>query len=235
LEEDRETRRPFADSATARGLTKQTAGPLTIGEPPAPGGPDPAILQAVADLDEGRVSGVVQTADGVSIARVTRRIPESVPPLEEVRDAIRERLIRERARAAARQAAEALRAELQERLSSGLRFEEAVLADGVSVRTARFSRTQPIDPIGYERTVNDAAFATPLGRLTPVLETVRGFAVLRTEERIPPDESAFAGEEAALRNDTLSRRQEERFAEWMEDVRARARLKSFVESPPLEP
>lgn len=228
LEEDLEAKRPFDEIATARGLTKQTAGPLNP-RSPAPGGPDPALLQAVAELDEGNMSEVVRTTAGVYIARVTRRIPATVPPLEEVRDAIRERLIRERARGSARQAAEVVLAKLQARIAYGVRFEEAVLADGVSVTRARFGRTQPIDPLGYERAVNETAFAAPLGQLTPVLETARGFAVLRPEEYLPPDEAAFAQEEPALRSETLTRRQEERFGEWLQEVRGRAKLTSFVD------
>ena len=233
LEEDLDAKRPFDEIVTARGLTRATAGPLNPLEP-TPDGPDPALLRAVAALDEGQVSGVVRTTAGVYIARVTQRIPAIVPALDEVRGAIRERLIREHAREAARKAAEAIRATLQERLSAGVRFEEAVLLNGVTLRHAQFSRTQPIDPIGYERAVNDTAFATTLGSLTPVLETARGFIVLRPEERLPSDEAAFAQEEPALRSETLSHRQDTRLAEWREEVRGRAQLKSFLDTPGLE-
>jgi len=232
LAEDLDATHPFDEIVTARGLTRAIAGPLNPLEP-TPGGPDPALLHAVAELNKGQVSGVVHTTAGVYIARVTQRIPAMVPALDEVRDAIRERLIRERAREAARKAAEEIRATLQERSSAGVRFEEAVLLGGVTVRHAQFSRTQPIDPVGYERVVNETAFATTLGALTPVLETVRGFIMLRPEERLPPDDAAFAQEEPALRSDTLSHRQETRFAEWLEEVRGRAQLKSFLDTPGL--
>ena len=228
LEEDLDAKRPFDEIVTERGLTRQSAGPLNP-RSPAPGGPDPALLHALAELDEDQVSEVVHTTAGIYIARVTQRIPAMVPALDEVRDAIRERLIRERAREAARKAAEGVRATLQERVSAGARFEEAVRLGGVTVRHAQFSRTQPIDPIGYERVVNETAFATMLGALTPVLDTIQGFIVLHPEERLPPDEAAFAQEEPALRSETLSRRQEARFAEWLEEVRGRARLESFVD------
>lgn len=231
LQEDLEAKHTFDEIAAARGLTTQTAGPLNVGEAPAPGGADPAILQAVRDLGEGAMTEVVQTSNGVYLARVTQRIPPTVPPLDEVRDAIRERLIRERAREAARQRAETLRAKLQERMTAGLRFEEAVLAEQISATPAQFTRLQAAGPLGYERRVNDAAFSTPLGQLTPVLETARGFAFLRPEELVAPDESTFAQEEPALRQETLSRRQEERFGEWIQEVRERAKLKSFVEEP----
>ena len=229
LQEDLEAKRAFDEIVAERGLTKEAAGPLAVGEPPPPGGPDPAILQAVSGLDQGKMTEVVQTMNGVYIARLTQRIPPAVPPLAEVRDAVRQRLIRERAREAARQRAETLRAKLQERMASGLRFEEAVLTEQLSTTPVQFTRLQAVGPLGYERRLNETAFATPLGQLTPVLEAARGFAFLRPEERVAPDESAFAQEAPGLRQETLSRRQEERFGEWMQEVRQRAKLKSFVD------
>ena len=234
LQEDLEAKHTFDEIVTTRGLTKEAAGPLTVGEPPPPGGPDPAILRAVSGLDEGKITEVVQTPNGVYIARLTQRIPPTVPPLEEVRDAVRERLIRERARAAARQRAETLRTRLQERMAADLRFEEAVLAEQLSTTLVQFTRLQAVGPLGYERRVNETAFATPLGQLTPVLETTRGVALLRPEELSDPDESAFAQEADRLRQETLTQRQEERFGEWMQETRQRAKLTSFVDTPTPE-
>ena len=231
LEDDLAAKRPFDDIVAARALTTKTAGPLAAGEPTSSGGPEPAIIQAVAELKEGETTGVVQTASGVYLARVTQRIPATVPPLGDVRGQIRERLIRDRARESAKNAAEAIREKLEQRMAAGWRFEEVELADGVSGRSVRFTRTQPIDPVGYERRVNEAAFATPLGQLTPVLETVRGFILLRPEARIPPDDGDFAKEAESLKTDALDRRREERFTEWLGELRERARLESFVDAP----
>lgn len=229
LEEDVEAERPFEEIVTARGAAKRTAGPLDPRRPDAANGPEPALLQAVVDVPIGTLTRVIQTPSGVYLARVTQRFPAELRPLEEVRDEIREALIRERARELARQRAEALRKTLDERTAAGWRFEEAVLAQDIPVAHATFTRAAPIEPLGYEPKVNQTAFETPLGHVTPVLEAPLGFAILRPEARPPTDESSLAEETEQLRADTLARRQSEQLEAWLRDVRSRANLKSFLE------
>jgi parvulin-like peptidyl-prolyl isomerase len=219
----------FDEIVAAQGLTKQTAGPMAVDGQPEPSGPELGVLQAVRDLREGELSRAIRTFNGVYVARVTERIPPAMPPLEEVRAEIRADLIQKRAALLAREQAEAWRASLEKRMAGGLRFEEAVLAEGLEPARVRFARGQPIEPVGFEQRVNAAAFDTPLGRLTPVLDTVRGAVVLRPEELLSPDFATFAQEEAALREETMNRLRDERFTEWLEDVRARSRPESFID------
>lgn len=232
LQEDVEAKARFEEIITARALTPRAAGPLPAGNVRVPNGPEPALLQAITDLPEGQLSDVVRTDRGVYLARVTQRIPARIPPLDEVRASIRERLVQEHAKAAANAAADRLRSALNDHVAKGIRFEEAMLATGVTAKPATFTRTDPIDPIGTVPTINEAAFETPLGELTEVLEAPIAFVVLRPEERLPVDESGFAKERDHLREETRTRKQSEAVEAWLQDVRARAALRSFVDSSP---
>jgi peptidyl-prolyl cis-trans isomerase D len=232
LEEDVEAALPFEDIVKSRALTQYSAGPLPAGDLWIPNGPEPAVLQAVAELGEGQMSRVIETDNGVYIARVTQRFPSRVPLFDEVRAQIREQLVQERAKEAARKAAEALRVKLTELRAAGLRFEEALHKDGaIPPRPASFTRTEPIDPFGFVPAVNRAAFDTPLGNLTDVIETASGFVIVRPEARLPSDPSLFAQEEAVLRQETLAQKQAAHFERWLKDLRSRAKLQSFVEPP----
>ena len=234
LEEDVEVKLRFEEIVTTRALTHHSAGPLPAGNPWVPGGPEPAVLQAVAELGEGQMSSVIEAENGIYIARVTQRIPSRISAFDEVRGQIRERLVQERARERARTAAEALRAHLKERQAAGLRFEEVVVLEGVvPVTPEPFTRTQPIDPIGSVPAVNEAAFATPLGSLAEVIDVPLGFVIIRPEERFPADESKFAEVQAPLREELLSQRQSARVEEWLRDLRIRAKLRSFLDASPL--
>ena len=230
LEDDREAQVPFAETVKTRALTQHSAGPLPAGNPWIPGGPEPALLQAVSDLAEGQLSGVVTTDRGVYLARVTQRIPSRVPPLDEVKAQIRDRLIQERAREAARAQANTVRAHLQEEHAAGLRVDEAAAKLGVALkRPAPFTRTESIESLGNVPAVNQTAFDTALGALTEVLETPTGFVLVYPEERVPPDDSKLAGEASALRQETLNHKQTAQLERWLADLRARATLRSFVE------
>ncbi len=232
LEEDMKSKRPLVEIAKVRALLIEEAGPFRVGDPGIGEGLDPAIRQAVASLAEGQMSDVIETDRGVYLAHVTKRIPSHVQPFEEIEEQLREQLIQAQTKDLARARANALRDYLQEQLKTGARFEEAVLAHGtIPITPASFTRTGPIDPIGTFPAVNEEAFRTPLGSLTDVLETPIGFVLIRPEESIPADVSNFAAVEPALRQETLAEEQAARVNQWLTDLRARATLRSFVDSP----
>jgi parvulin-like peptidyl-prolyl isomerase len=100
----------------------------------------------------------------------------------------------------------------------------------VPVTPASFTRTGPIDPVGAWPAANEEAFRTPLGSLTGVLETPAGFAIIRPEASTPPNFSDFETIKDGLRQETLAEQQSARVTQWLADLRARARLRSFVDS-----
>jgi len=228
LEEDLATPLRFEEMVAARALTSRSAGPFPVGTRWVPAGLDQEVLQAADRLAEGQVSDVIETANGVFIVRVTQRIPSRLPPLEEVRERVREAFVRERARAAAAAAARAVRDRLKG--EHALRFEEAILLADVSSQPVQFTRTQPIVPVGEAPALNAAAFATTLGDVTEVIDTDRGAALLRSEERLSADEAALAEVPAEFRQQVLADKQTARLDEWLTVLRARANLKSFVEA-----
>ncbi|MBI3321408.1 MAG: peptidyl-prolyl cis-trans isomerase [Candidatus Omnitrophica bacterium] len=235
LQDDVEAKRPFPEILAARALAPRTVGPVRVDTLEAVEGLDPTAFQDVAALREGEMSGVLQTSGGVYLARVTQRIPAKLPPFEEVREQIKGRLIQERARSAARQASEALLTKLKEQRVAGLRFEEAVLIDDAPLTyPSPFTRSQPIDAIGRVPALNEAAFRAPLGGLTDVIETPRGFVMLRPEERIPADESNVAEAQSAIREELLTKHQATRLDEWLNELRSRAKLQNFTNAPPAE-
>ena len=216
---------------------QHAVGPIPVGNPWIEHGPDPALLKAVEKLADGEVSDIIETELGVYLARVTQRIAARTPSLEAVRDRIREQLITTRAKAAAKQAAEAWRDKLKERRASGWRFEETFLtSDARPGQAVTFARTGPIGPIGEVSAVNSAAFGIPLGELTDVLDTPTGAVIIRPEERIPADAAHFAERQAKLREETLTKKQNEHVEQWLKDLRTRAKFKRFdTPTPPPPP
>lgn len=229
LQDDLDEKKPFEDIVRSRALARRSAGPVDVDRAPAlPDLPSPTILEGVKDLPVGAVSGVIETDIGVYVAQVAERIPSRVPPLEEVRDQVRARLVEERATQLAGDAARAFVTRLKDQQGKGLRFEEVLEIEQRVAIPARFTRTQSIVPIGYQPAVNEQAFATPLGQLTEVLETPGGFVLLRPEERIPADLARFGEERESVRQERLRAKQDTRFQEFLTGLRARAKLQSFL-------
>jgi hypothetical protein len=232
LQDDLDAKLPFEEIVKTRALAARTAGPAPAEALRIPEGPATSLLSGVAGLPDAQVSDIIRTDHGVYVARVTQRAPSRLPPLEEVRDTIRERVVRQRARELARTKAVDLHTRLKDRLAAGVRFEEIILSYGeVPAQPASFTRTEPIGALGQAPEVNAAAFEAPLGGLTDVMETEQGFVIVHPEARQPADATAFAEEAASLREEVLANRQARQFSEWLEALRGRARLRSFVDAP----
>jgi peptidyl-prolyl cis-trans isomerase D len=218
----------------AHGLAVRAAGPFPEGNMWAPGAPEPQVMQALQGLPQGQPSAPVTTPAGVFIARTIERAPERIPPFDEVREQVRDQALAERGREAARAEAEAVRARLEEQRAKGVRFEEALAAENRSAAAAGpFRRSDPVGELGQAPALAEAAFAAPLGSLTPVTETPRGFAILRPEEELPPASEMTEEQRAALRDEVLKEHQGRRVAEWQENLRKEANLQSFAPPPPV--
>jgi len=232
LQDDLDATLPFEEIVKTRALATRTAGPAPVEALRIPEGGASSVLPGLAGLPDAQLSEVLRTDHGVYVARVTQRIPSRLPPLEEVRDTMRERVSAQRARELARAKAVELQTRLKDRLAAGMRFEETLLSgEPAPAEPASFTRTEPIGSAGHAPQVNGAAFDTPLGGLTDVMETDRGFVIVHPEARHPADATRFAQQEAELRDEVLADRRTQHFTQWLEDLRRRARLRSFIESP----
>lgn len=233
LEEDLEATRPFEEMLAARGLIARTAGPLAIDSAWAPTGPDPAFLDALRELPAGATSGVIELANGMYVARLITRIPSKIPPFEEVQQTVRQRLAAEHSRGMAQERAAALHARLSQRMTQGWRFEEAVVAEPwMPSVSATLSRGSAVDSaIGAVPEINQAVFATTVGQLSQLIETQAGFTFVRPEAVLPLDLAALTAQKETFQQDVLTRKRSEQFEAWMKDLRARAKLQSFVDLP----
>ena len=229
LDDDRQAKRGFEDIATSRALSRQTVGPAAVGDLWAKGA-EPAVLQAAAGLAEGAVSGVVETDNGVYLVRVTQRTPARLPPLEDVRDTIRQALVQERAKGLAKDAAEAAHTRLEEDGAKGFRFEESVRLQELAPETVQLTRLQPLEAFGFNPALNRLAFEAPPGQPTAVLETPLGCVIVRPEAR-QVDESAFESVKAGLRETALRQKQSESLERFVQELRVRGKLQSFVDLP----
>ena len=236
LEEDRERGLRFVEIALSRGLQATRVGPIArhTSAPTAVGdGPTASMLAAAFDVPLGMMTQVFNTPLGVFLIMPVEEVPAQVPPFEEVREAITTLLMRERAREAAKARAQALREQCLAKRQSGLTAEEIYLVLGVTpLRPAPFTRRGPVEGLIEATRVAEALASVAPGTFSEVLETPDGFAVGFVEERLPFDEAQLTTDRETVRQTLLETKQQERVAQELESLRAKARLKSFLEEPP---
>ena len=224
---------PIVEIALTRGLMAKRIGPIEHDQASGSAGPSVSIINAAFDAPLGKMTPVFNTPIGVFLLVAIEEIPAHVPPFEDVRGQIRERLVQERTRQAANQQAQELRVKLLAKRQEGLTADEAYLTLGLSPkRPAPFTRRGPIEGLDDSEAVAQALAETPAGQFSDIMPTSTGFVVAFVEERLPVDEAKMAAEQDAFRETLLEARRQDHLSKWLDELRERARLRSFLENTP---
>jgi peptidyl-prolyl cis-trans isomerase D len=177
-------------------------------EDPVPGlGVAPQVSQEAFTLTDQQVSKAVASSRGPVFITVTEKQDPYVPKLEEVKDRVREDLIRERATELSSQRASAIAASLK----SAPNFAAAAKAQGLEAKdTELIARNAALpDNIGVSPEVDKVAFSLPLNTVSDPIKTGDGTVIVRVVEKdaVTPDEFRKAKEQfrAELLNERRGR------------------------------
>jgi peptidyl-prolyl cis-trans isomerase D len=173
--------------ARARGLQVQESGFFARDEPILGLGASPEAAQRAFDIKQGEVAGPVRTGRGFAFLTVVARQDGYVPKLDEVKDRVRDEVIKLKAREASRQKAETIAAKLK---ASG-DFEKAAKAAGLDPKTTELiARDAPLPDIGVAPGVEAVAFSLPVGAVSDPIATDNGTAIVKVLEKkeVTPDE-----------------------------------------------
>lgn len=207
--------------AKTRGLRVQESGFFAREEPMAGVGPAPEVAAAAFELEPGSVSGAVRAPQGFIVLAVTARQDPYVPKLQEVRDRVREDVIKKKALEAARQKAAGLAAGLK----AAPDFAAAAKAAGLEPRTSELlTRGAALPDVGVSAAVEQAAFALPAGGVSDPIATDNAIAIVKVVERQEPP-ALDAATKDSLRNDLLSDRRSRFFTSYMTKAKERMTIR----------
>ncbi len=187
---------------------------------PVPGlGVAPQVAAAAFDLGDGQVSQAMPSPRGpVFITPAGRRDPY-VPTLDQVRDRVRDDVIRARATELSRQRAVQIAAALR----SAADFAAAAKAQGVEAKeTQLVPRGSPLPDVGVNAEVDKVAFSLPAGGVSDPVTTSDATVIVRVVERdeVTPEELTRGKE--AFREQLLADRRGRFFTAYM--ARAKERM-----------
>ena len=202
--------------AKERGLQVQETGYFLRDEPIDGLGPSPEISAQAFQLETDKVSPVQRTAKGwVFVTPVGKQDPY-VPQLAEVRDKVREDLVKERAAEVAKTKA----AEIATTLKSAKDFAAAVKKAGLEVKTTELiTRGSSVPDIGTSAELDQIAFTLPKGAVSDPITTPQGTAIIRVVEKedVTPAQIATGGD--PLREELLNQRRDQFFSGYMQNAK----------------
>jgi peptidyl-prolyl cis-trans isomerase D len=188
-------------AAAAQGIKVQESGWFARDEPILALGGSPEVAARAFGMNPGTVSGPISTNRGfVFFTMVDKRDPY-VPKLDEVKDRVRDEVLKQKAREFGHQKAVQLAAALK----NAPDFEKAVKAAGFSSQTTELlTRESPIPGLGMAPEVIDAAFKLPKDAVSDPISTEGGTAIVRVVEKQEVTDTEIAANKDRFRGELLT-------------------------------
>jgi peptidyl-prolyl cis-trans isomerase D len=215
--------------AKAQGIVIQESGFFARDEPILGLGPAPEAANKAFEMKQGDVSGALRASRGFVFETLVARQDPYVPKLDEVKERVRDVVVKDKARDLSKQKA----TEIAAKLKGAPDFEKAAKAAGLEAKTTELiSRDSPIPDLGTAPAVEDKAFSMPVGAVSDPIPTDNGTAVVKVleEKEVTPDE--WKNRKDRFREDLLTDRRNRFFSAYM--MKAKQRMKIDVNRESLQ-
>jgi peptidyl-prolyl cis-trans isomerase D len=198
--------------AKESGVTVAESGFFARDEPVPGLGAAPELVNAAFTQKDGTVSKALQSPRGPVYLTVTGKKDPYVPQLSEVKDRVRDDVIKIRAAELSKQKA----GEVASTLRSAKDFAAAAKAQGLEAKdTQLITRGSPLPDIGVSPDADKAAFTLPVGSVSDPIATPSGTVIVRVAERQDVTPQAFRAAKETFRTQLLAERRDMFFASYM--------------------
>ncbi|HEX3645590.1 MAG TPA: peptidylprolyl isomerase [Vicinamibacterales bacterium] len=215
--------------AKAQSLAVQESGFFARDEPILGLGPSPEAANKAFDMKTGEVSGPLRASRGFVFETLVAKQDPYVPKVDEVKDRVRDEVVKQKARDLSKQKA----AELAAKLKSAPDFEKMAKAAGVEAKTTDLiSQDSPIPDLGVAPAVEDAAFKLAVGAVSDPIATDNGTAVIKVLEKKSVTPEEWTSSKDRFRDELLTDRRNRFFSAYM--VKAKQKMKIEVNREALQ-
>jgi peptidyl-prolyl cis-trans isomerase D len=215
--------------AKANGLEVQESGFFARDEPILGLGPAPEASSRAFDMKPNEVAGPLRASRGFVFETLVAKQDPRDAKLDEVKDRVRDELVKQKAR----DAANAKAAELAAKLKTASDFEKTAKAAGVEAKTTDLiAQDAPIPDLGNAPAVTEAAFKLPQGGVSDPIPTDNGSAVIKVLEKKEVTPEEWASNKERFREELLNDRRNRFFSAYM--VKAKQKMKIEVNRESLQ-
>jgi peptidyl-prolyl cis-trans isomerase D len=227
LEKEVKTPADLDRVAKEKSLTVQESGLFARDEPILGLGPAPEVAAKAFEMKQGDVSGGLRASRGFVFETLVAKQDPYVPKLDEVKDKVRDEVVKQRARDLSKTRA----AEIAAKLKGAPDFDKAAKAAGFDAKTTDLlTRDQPIPDLGAAAPVQDAAFTLPVGSVSDAIATDSGTAIIKVLDRQEVSPADWASAKDRFREELLAERRNRFFSAYMVKAKQKMRIEVNQES-----
>ena len=173
-------------------------------------------------INMNNISEVIHTSQGYVVFKLEVISPEGFQPLEDVKTICENRIKRKKQKDLAKQIA----IKIQQQLNNNKSFTDIVNNDTstkIKMDSTNNFTMQRNDPkIGRAPEVTAAAFTLDIGQTSNILESDRGYFIVKVIERDNFNEEEYKNQRLQIRNQLLSRKVQQFFNSWYEKLKENA-------------
>jgi peptidyl-prolyl cis-trans isomerase D len=213
--------------AAAEGLTVQETGFFARDEPIMGLGSAPEVAARAFQMQQGQVAGRVNTSRGIAFLTLTGIQASYVPKLDEVKDAVREAVVKNKARDLAAARAQ----EIAARLKAAPDFAAAAKSLNLEAKDTDFiSRGSALPDLGVSPEVDKVAFALDQGAVSDPISTSAGTAIVKVLEKSVASDELIEAQKDTFRRQLLDERRNRFFTDYMTAAKARMQIQVSPEA-----
>ena len=217
--------RNLEEAAKREGLKVEDTGLLKNGDPIPQVDSSGSISQALFELKkEKEITSPIFTYEGVALAQLTRIAPEHPASYEEVKNEVREDLLKEKKKQLAREKLLALKTGQVKSL------EELAKANNLEYKSVEtHKRGQYLSLIEDTEKVDQLIFSLPVNQISDPVDIGNGYAIIRVLDRKEVSKEDFEKVKNDEMAQALSQAQEMFLYSYLQKVRAEKKVKINVD------
>ena len=213
--------------AKERGLHVQETTAFLRDEPIDGLGPAPEVSAQAFQLADGAVSPALRVSRGWVLETVTAKEEPRIPQLAEVRDKVRDDVIRDRAAELAKSKA----AEIAATLKGAGDFAAAAKKAGLEVKTTELiARGAAIPELGVSPEIDKVAFALPQGGVSDPITTPQGTAIIRVAEKAGVTDAEINAGKDPVREELVGQRRDRFFSGYMTEAKKKLDIEIYQDT-----
>lgn len=182
----------------------------------------PQFNQVAFSLKPGEISSVVQIPQGYSILKLVERKTSRIPPLKEITQKIKEKVVEEKAKRTAEEKAEQIQKEIKE----GKNLSSLAKKFGLEYKSLKYlKRGDWIEELGGtdREKFMETAFSLAKGGVSPPVWLSKGYYVIQLTGRDLSLEE-FTKEREKFTQDLTSQKRAEELNLWLQKIREKAKI-----------